>query len=96
MPNNVCTIFKHYGPIGSAKNVPSHPDSVAVQITLKSPASAAAVVQKFHSQPAGGKTLGVKIVGTLTVGMTLGGRLGGVDGLGIVWQDGSVDVLMDA
>ena len=30
-----------------------------------------------------------------SVGTTLGGRLGGVDGLGLVRQEGSVDVLMD-
>jgi len=37
----------------------------------------------------------VRIVGSTTAGTTLGGRLGGADGLGLVREEGSVDVLMD-
>jgi hypothetical protein len=98
-PDDVCTIFKRCGAISNAKSVPSAPayhDCVTVRVTFKSPASAAAAVQKFHNQPADGKTLNVKIVGSASAGTTLGGRLGGVDGLGIVRQEGSVDVLMDS
>ena len=97
-PDDVCTIFKRCGAITNAKTVPSAPayrDCVTVRITFKTPASAAAAVQKFHNQPADGKTLSVKIVGSASPGVSLGGRLGGVDGLGIVRQEGSVDVLMD-
>jgi len=90
---DVVAIFKRCGAITQAKAMPGN--EVRIRVTFKAPASAAAAVQKFHNQAADGKTLSVYIVGSSSVGTTLGGRLGGVDGLGLVRQEGSVDVLMD-
>lgn len=67
-----------------------------IRITFKTQASASSAVQKFHNQPADGKILSVKIVGNSAMGTTLGGRLGGGDGLGLVREEGSVDVLMNS
>ena len=94
-PDDVCTIFKRCGPIASARAVfpPASADAgVTVRIAFKSPASAAAAVHKFHKHPADGRTLNVKIVGTIVVP---GATLSGADRLGIVWQEGSVDVLTE-
>jgi len=94
-PDDVSAIFKRCGTITHARLVPSTaPDNVTIRVTFKSPASATDAVQKFHNQPADGKTLVVRIVGTTSTGSTLGGRLGGLDGLGLVREEGSVDVLM--
>lgn len=73
----------------------SSDEDVRIRVTFKDAASAATAVQKFHNQPADGKILTVKIVGTTSAGMTLGGRLG-MDGLGLVREEGSVDVLMES
>ena len=97
-PEDVSAIFKRCGAITNTKSVPSAPayhDCVTIRVTFKAPASAAVAVQKFHNQPADGKTLNVRIVGSAGLGATLGGRLGGVDGLGLVRQEGSVDILMN-
>jgi len=95
-PDDVSAIFKRCGTITHARLVPSTvPDNVTIRVTFKTPASAADAVQKFHNQPADGKTLVVKVVGTASTGTTLGGRLGGLDGLGLVREEGSVDVLME-
>lgn len=91
---DVVAIFKRCGTISNAKSL-SNGDDVRIRLTFKVPASAAAAVQKFHNQPADGKVLSVRVVGNSTAGTTLGGRLGGVDGLGLVRDEGSVDVLMD-
>jgi hypothetical protein len=97
-PEDVSAIFKRCGVITNTKAVPSAPafnDCVTIRVTFKSSTSAAAAVQKFHNQTADGKTLSVRIVGSASAGTVLGGRLGGADGLGIVRQEGSVDVLMN-
>jgi len=92
--DDVAAIFKRCGVITNAKSMPG--SEVKIRITFKTPSSAATAVQKFHNQAADGKTLSVRIVGSSSAGTTLGGRLGGADGLGLVRQEGSVDVLMDA
>lgn len=91
---DVAAIFKRCGEITSSKSV-SGGAEVCIRLTFKTSTSASAAVQKFNNQPADGKVLSVRIVGSTTAGTTLGGRLGGVDGLGLVREEGSVDVLMD-
>ncbi|KAJ6497727.1 hypothetical protein C8R45DRAFT_822843 [Mycena sanguinolenta] len=92
-PDDVVAIFKRCGEIVKRSQISSSPE-VVIRVTFKNPSSATAAVQKFHNQPADGKTLSVKIVGVS--GTSLGGRLGGPDGLGLVREEGSVDVLMDS
>lgn len=92
--DDVAAIFKRCGVISGAKLVRGG-DDVRIRVTFKAAASATLAVQQFDNQPADGKTLSVRIVGSTTAGTSLGGRLGGVDGLGLVRQEGSVDVLMD-
>ncbi|KAJ6593543.1 hypothetical protein B0H19DRAFT_1056079 [Mycena capillaripes] len=92
-PDDVSAIFKRCGEIVKATLVTSKPE-VVIRVTFKTPPSASAAVQKFNNQPADGKTLSVRIVGTNATG--LGGRLGGSDGLGLVREEGSVDILMDS
>ena len=91
---DVAAIFKRCGEITNSKLVSSIGE-VCIRLTFKTPTSALAAVQKFNNQPADGKVLSVRIVGSTTAGTTLGGRLGGPDGLGLVREEGSVDVLMD-
>ncbi|KAJ6576830.1 hypothetical protein B0H10DRAFT_1836457 [Mycena sp. CBHHK59/15] len=91
-PDDVVAIFKRCGEIVKA-NALNNAKEVTIRVTFKTPASASAAVQKFHNQPADGKTLSVRIVGTTNT--SLGGRLGGPDGLGLVREEGSVDILMD-
>ncbi|TFK44865.1 hypothetical protein BDQ12DRAFT_673720 [Crucibulum laeve] len=92
--DDVAAIFKRCGAIASAKSVGTA-EEVRIRVTFKAPASANNAVQKFDKQPADGKTLSVQIVGASAAGTTLAGRLGGTDGLGLVREEGSVDVLMD-
>jgi hypothetical protein len=92
-PDDVSAIFKRCGEIVKATLFASKPE-VVIRVTFKNAPSASAAVQKFHNQPADGKTLSVRIVGMNATG--LGGRLGGADGLGLVREEGSVDVLMDS
>ena len=94
-PEDVAAIFKRCGQITDQKAMSTRAEDVRIRITFKTPAAAAAAVQKFHDQPADGKILSVKIVGTSSTGISLGGRLGGIDGLGLVREEGSVDVLME-
>ncbi|PFH52100.1 hypothetical protein AMATHDRAFT_57424 [Amanita thiersii Skay4041] len=92
---DVAAIFKRCGTIVNAKVVPgTAKDDVRIQVTFKASSAASSAVEKFHNQPADGKILSVKIVGKTFAGVTLGGRLG-VDGLGLVKEEGSVDVLME-
>lgn len=91
--DDVAAIFKRCGAISSTKLVQGGED-VKIRVTFKVAASAASAVQKFHNQQADGKTLSVRIVGSTAVGTTLSNRLGGPDGLGLVRDEGSVDVLM--
>ncbi|KAJ8696218.1 hypothetical protein PTI98_006104 [Pleurotus ostreatus] len=88
--DDVAAIFKRCGTVTNTKAVPG--GETKIRVTFKEPASATAAVQKFNGQVADGKVLSVRIVGATAT--TLGGRLGGVDGLGLVRQEGSVDVLM--
>jgi hypothetical protein len=90
---DVAAIFKRCGEITNSKVV-SGDDEVCVRLTFKTSISASSSVQKFNNQPADGKVLKVKVVGSTSAGTTLGGRLGGLDGLGLVREEGSVDVLM--
>ncbi|KAM6502496.1 hypothetical protein JOM56_002473 [Amanita muscaria] len=93
---DVAAIFKRCGAIVNTKAMPSSSDEgVRIRVTFKAATAAAQAVQKFNNQPADGKILSVKIVGTTSAGVTLGGRLG-VDGLGLVREEGSVDVLMES
>ena len=92
--DDVAAIFKRCGAIINSKAMHSSNEEVRIRVTFKEAASASTAVQKFHNQPADGKILSVKIVGSTSAGMTLGGRLG-VDGLGLVREEGSVDVLME-
>jgi len=92
---DVAAIFKRCGQITDQKSVANKADP-KIRITFKTPASATSAVQKFNNQPADGKILSVKVVGTSSTGTSLGGRLGGTDGLGLVREEGCVDVLMDA
>lgn len=66
-----------------------------IRITFKLAASAAEAVKVFNGVPADGKTLSVAVVGATSAGTSLLGRFG-KDGLGLVRQEGSVDVLMDS
>jgi len=95
-PEDVAAIFKRCGQITGQKATSTRAEDVRIRITFKTPAAAVAAVQKFHDQPADGKILSVKIVGTSSAGISLGGRLGGTDGLGLVREEGSVDVLIEA
>lgn len=89
---DVVAIFKRCGEIIKANSVSAQP--VTIRVTFKTPAAATSAVQKFNNQPADGKILSVQIVGSAATG--LGGRLGGSDGLGLVREEGSVDVLMES
>jgi hypothetical protein len=91
--DDVSAIFKRCGAITSAQVKSQTKDEVVIRVTFKAPGSAAAAVNKFDGQPADGRILAVRIVGGAAT--SLGGRLGGADGLGIVRQEGSVDVLME-
>ncbi|KAF8653275.1 hypothetical protein AX16_003977 [Volvariella volvacea WC 439] len=91
---DVATIFKTCGEVVSQKLVGAG-QNPKVRVTFKQPASANAAVQKFDNQHADGKVLSVRIVGSHTAGTSLAGRIGGTDGLGLVREEGSVDVLMD-
>ncbi|KAF8622748.1 hypothetical protein AX15_006838 [Amanita polypyramis BW_CC] len=93
--DDVAAIFKRCGTIANAKTVANTADDVRIRVTFKEATSAAAAVQKFHNQQADGKILSVKVVGTTSAGMVLGGRFG-VDGLGLVREEGNVDMLMES
>jgi hypothetical protein len=80
-PEDVAAIFKRCGQITNQKAMSTRAEDVRIRITFKTPAAAAAAVQKFHDQPADGKILSVKIVGTSSEGISLGGRLGGTEKL---------------
>jgi hypothetical protein len=91
--DDVAAIFKRCGAITSSKLIQGGED-VKVRVTFKTPAPATSAVQKFHNQQADGKILSVRIVGSTSANTALGNRLGGPDGLGLVREEGSVDVLM--
>uniref|UniRef100_A0A8H7Y8K6 RRM domain-containing protein n=1 Tax=Psilocybe cubensis TaxID=181762 RepID=A0A8H7Y8K6_PSICU len=92
---DVAAIFKRCGQITDQKSMSNNRNDPRIRITFKTAASATSAVQKFNNQPADGKILSVKIVGASATGTSLGGRLGGSDGLDIVRDEGSVDVLMN-
>ncbi|KAJ7106028.1 hypothetical protein C8R43DRAFT_906355 [Mycena crocata] len=94
-PDDVSAIFKRCGEIVKAVSLNKGDKSeVTIRVTFKTTSAASAAVTKFHNQPADGKTLSVKVVGSNST--SLGGRLGGPDGLGLVREEGSVDILMDS
>ncbi|RXW19206.1 hypothetical protein EST38_g6642 [Candolleomyces aberdarensis] len=90
---DVAAIFKRCGAITDQKLVEGG-QNVRVRLHFKTAGAANAAVTKFNGQPADGKILSVTIVGTSAVGQSLASRFG-KDGLGLVRQEGSVDVLMD-
>jgi hypothetical protein len=92
-PDDVIAIFKRCGEIVKASTIPNQRE-VTIRVVFKNVTSASAAVQKFDNQPADGKTLSVKIAGITST--SLGGRLGGPDGLGLVRETNAVDVLMDS
>jgi hypothetical protein len=107
-PEDVVAIFKCCGTIVSAKfhQHPRHPtssspDSPVIRITYKLPQSAREAVDKFDKQPADGRVLSVLLVGETSTSLAgrlgLAGKAGGSgagDGLDVVRNEGSVDVLM--
>ncbi|KAG6816576.1 hypothetical protein H0H87_004876 [Tephrocybe sp. NHM501043] len=96
-PSDVAAIFASCGEITSSRLAPASDKESAprIRLTYKIPAHAAAAVAKYNNQPADGNILSVHVVGATTAATGLGVRLGGADGLGLVRQEGSVDVLMD-
>ncbi|ESK93637.1 hypothetical protein Moror_1535 [Moniliophthora roreri MCA 2997] len=90
---DVAAIFKRCGVITSQKAVPGK--EVKIRLTYKTSQAAEQAVKTFNGQAADGKVLSVRIVGATSAGTSLSGRFGG-DGLGLVRQEGSVDVLMDS
>lgn len=90
---DVAAIFKQCGHITDQKLVEGG-KNVRVRIHFKTPGAAKAAVTKFNGQPADGRVLNVSVVGASTAGQSLASRFG-KDGLGLVRQEGSVDVLMD-
>ncbi|KAJ3761392.1 hypothetical protein EV360DRAFT_37880 [Lentinula raphanica] len=94
-PEDVSAIFKRCGDITQSKLVSKRNEEVRIRITFKTTAMAAAAVKAFDGVPADGKTLSVIIIGATSAGTTLASRFG-KDGLGIVRQEGSVDILMES
>ncbi|GLB37769.1 putative vesicle-mediated transport [Lyophyllum shimeji] len=92
---DVAAIFKRCGEITAAR-LAKGGEEPRIRLTFKQASSAAAAVAKFNNQPADGKVLDVRIIGATSAGTTLSGRLGGTDGLGLVREEGSVDVFMDS
>jgi len=90
---DVAAIFKQCGPIVDQKLVEGG-NNVRVRIHFKTAQAATSAIAKFNNQPADGKILSVVIVGASTAGHSLASRIG-KGGLGLVRQEGSVDVLMD-
>ncbi|KAF9268694.1 hypothetical protein L218DRAFT_852279 [Marasmius fiardii PR-910] len=88
---DVAAIFKRCGVITSQKAIPG--SEVKIRLTYKTPASAEQAVKTFNGQAADGKVLAVRIVGSTTAGTSQSIRFGN-DGLGVVRQEGSVDILM--
>ncbi|TFK23932.1 hypothetical protein FA15DRAFT_670020 [Coprinopsis marcescibilis] len=91
---DVTAIFKACGVITDRKLVQGGPDP-RVRLHFKTAEAAQAAFKKFDGQPADGKVLQVTIVGTSTAGQSLASRFG-KDGLGLVREEGSVDILMDS
>ncbi|KAF6760202.1 hypothetical protein DFP72DRAFT_805481 [Ephemerocybe angulata] len=90
---DVAAIFKRCGVITDQKLVEGG-NNPRVRLHFKTVASATSAVSKFNDQPADGKVLKVTIVGSSSAGQSLASRFG-KDGLGLIRQEGSVDVLMD-
>ncbi|KAF9526657.1 hypothetical protein CPB83DRAFT_857582 [Crepidotus variabilis] len=93
-PDDVAAIFKQCGVVTDQKAMSKKNEDPRIRITFKTPAAAAAAVKQFNNRPADGRILSVKVVGSS--GASLAGRLGGADGLGLVREEGTVDVLMDS
>lgn len=91
---DVAAIFKQCGTIMSSDTVSRSPQDPKIRITFKIPASATTAVQKFNGQTADGKVLSVRIIGISGTSTSLVGRLGGLDGLDLVREEQSVDILL--
>ena len=88
---DVTTIFKRCGDVVTSRAIPG--PEVAIRLTFKDPKSAQEAIKTFNGQQADGKTLSVKLVGIASA-PALAGRIVGHDGLSVVRQEGSVDILM--
>ncbi|KIK61145.1 hypothetical protein GYMLUDRAFT_589912 [Collybiopsis luxurians FD-317 M1] len=91
--DDVSAIFKRCGEISSSKLISKRNEEVCIRVTFKNASSAQEAIKSFNGVPADGKTLSVRAVGATSAGTSLLGRFG-KDGLGLVRQEGSVDVLM--
>ena len=90
---DVAAIFKQCGTI-TEQRLMEGGENPRVRLHFKTQANAASAISKFHNQPADGKVLQVNVVGVSTAGASLASRFGN-DGMDLVRQEGSVDVLMD-
>ncbi|KAI5890311.1 uncharacterized protein SCHCODRAFT_02631467 [Schizophyllum commune H4-8] len=95
-PDDVKAIFSRCGDIASARIASSRGEELRIRVVFKEAGAAKSAVGKFDGQQADGKTLSVKLAGESLQGTKLISRLGGKDGLGIVRDEGSVDILMDS
>ncbi|KAG6864798.1 hypothetical protein C0991_007054 [Blastosporella zonata] len=93
--SDVAAIFASCGEITNSRLASDNSGAPRIRLTYKSPAHAAAAVAKYNNQPADGNILSVRVVGATSASTGLGVRLGGSDGLGLVRQEGSVDVLIN-
>ncbi|KAH6914335.1 hypothetical protein BKA70DRAFT_1182449 [Coprinopsis sp. MPI-PUGE-AT-0042] len=90
---DVAAIFKQCGAI-TEQRLMDGGENPRVRLQFKTAAAATSAISKFHNQPADGKVLQVTVVGVSTAGASLASRFG-PDGMDLVRQEGSVDVLMD-
>jgi RNA recognition motif. (a.k.a. RRM, RBD, or RNP domain) len=90
---DVAAIFKQCGAI-TEQRLMDGGENPRVRLHFKTVAAASSAISKFHNQPADGKVLQVTVVGVSTAGASLASRFG-TDGMDLVRQEGSVDVLMD-
>jgi len=91
---DVAAIFKQCGAVTEQKLVQGG-ENPRVRLHFRTAAAAAAAISKFHNQPADGKVLQVTVIGVSTAGQSLASRFGD-DGLGLVRDEGSVDVLLES
>jgi len=90
---DVKAIFSQCGDVLDCAYVSKRGEKLKMRVTFKESSSAEKAKKMFDKKVADGNVLSVEVVGTSTARSTLGGRLG-ADGLGLVREEGSVDVLM--
>ncbi|KAL1746154.1 hypothetical protein HDZ31DRAFT_62416 [Schizophyllum fasciatum] len=95
-PDDVKAIFSRCGDIASARIVSTRGEELRIRVVFKEAGAAKSAVGKFDGQQADGKTLVVRLAGESSQGTKLITRLGGKDGLGLIRDEDSVDVLMDS